>query len=321
MVIDGHNDLVLQRWRGKPGKHIDLDTAADHGFAGGFFALYVPSAFVGDPPSTPYALPFAEEISHGEAAQVTEELFQTLCAMPVKRAQSVVDFRAGEVTAIVHMEGAEAIAEDLSNLHDWYDRGLRSIGLVWSRPNRFASGVPFEFPASPDTGPGLTDAGRALVRACNELGILVDVSHLNERGFWDVVEISDRPVVATHSNAHALCPSTRNLTDRQLDAIRGSGGIVGVNFAVTFLREDGMNDLEGTGLDEIVRHVDYLANRMGIDHVAFGSDFDGAAVPVELGGVAGLPRLVDSLRERYEQDEVDRITHGNWLRVLDATWR
>jgi membrane dipeptidase len=181
--------------------------------------------------------------------------------------------------------------------------------------------VPFEFPASPDTGPGLTDAGRALVRACNELGILVDVSHLNERGFWDVVEISDRPVVATHSNAHALCPSTRNLTDRQLDAIRGSGGIVGVNFAVTFLREDGMNDLEGTGLDEIVRHVDYLANRMGIDHVAFGSDFDGAAVPVELGGVAGLPRLVDSLRERYEQDEVDRITHGNWLRVLDATWR
>jgi membrane dipeptidase len=219
------------------------------------------------------------------------------------------------------MEGAEAIAEDLSNLHDWYDRGLRSIGLVWSRPNRFASGVPFEFPASPDTGPGLTDAGRALVRACNELGILVDVSHLNERGFWDVVEISDRPVVATHSNAHALCPSTRNLTDRQLDAIRDSGGIVGVNFAVTFLREDGMNDLEGTGLDEIVRHVDYLANRMGIDHVAFGSDFDGAAVPVELGGVAGLPRLVDSLRERYEQDEVDRITHGNWLRVLDATWR
>ena len=321
MVIDGHNDLVLKRWRGEPGKHIDLETAAEEGFAGGFFAMYVPSPNVGDPPATPYAMPIAGQIPFEEAARVTEELFETLCALPVGRARSVADFRDGEVTAIVHMEGAEAIAEDLSNLQDWYDRGLRSIGLVWSRPNAFAEGVPFRFPASPDTGPGLSDAGRALVRACNELGIMVDVSHLNERGFWDVVETSQRPVVATHSNAHALCASTRNLTDAQLDAVRESGGVVGVNFAVTFLREDGMNDFEATGLDEIVRHVDYLADRMGIDHVAFGSALDGAVVPAALGGVSGLPRLVDLLHDRYEPDEVDRITHGNWLRVLDATWR
>jgi membrane dipeptidase len=321
MVIDGHNDLVLQRWRGEPGKHIDLETAAEAGFAGGFFALYVPSPYDGDPSSTPYTMPFASAIPFEEAARVTEELFETLCAMPIGRALSVGDFREGEITAIVHMEGAEAIADDLSNLAEWYDRGLRSIGLVWSRPNAFAEGVPFRFPASPDTGPGLTDAGRALVRACNELGILVDVSHLNERGFWDVAASSDRPLVATHSNAHALCASTRNLTDAQLDAVRDSAGVVGVNFAVTFLREDGMNSFEETGLDEIVRHVDYLADRMGIDHVAFGSDFDGAVVPAALGGVSGLPQLVDALGERYEPDEVDRITHGNWLRVLDATWR
>jgi membrane dipeptidase len=321
MVIDGHNDLVLQRWRGEPGKHIDLETAAEAGFAGGFFALYVPSPYDGDPSSTPYAMPFASAIPFEEAARVMEELFETLCSMPVARALSVGDFREGEITAIVHMEGAEAIAYDLSNLQGWYDRGLRSIGIVWSRPNAFAEGVPFRFPASPDTGPGLTDAGRALVRACNELGILVDVSHLNERGFWDVAATSERPIVATHSNAHALCASTRNLTDAQLDAVRDSGGVVGVNFAVTFLREDGTNSFEETGLDEIVRHVDYLADRMGIDHVAFGSDFDGAVVPAALGGVSGLPRLVDALGERYDPDEVDRITHGNWLRVLDATWR
>jgi membrane dipeptidase len=320
MVIDGHNDFVLQRWRGEPAKHIDLETAAAAGFAGGFFALYVPSPYDGDPPATPYAMPLAEAIPADEAARVTEELFETLCSLPVRRARSVDDFREGEITAIVHMEGAEAISEDLSNLEDWYARGLRSIGIVWSRPDAFASGVPFEFPASPDTGPGLTDAGRLLVRACNDLGILVDVSHLNERGFWDVVEVSDRPIVATHSNAHALCASTRNLTDAQLDAVRDSGGVVGVNFAVTFLREDGLNDFEATGLDEIVRHVDYLVERMGIDHVAFGSDFDGAVVPAALGGVSGLPRLVDALRERYEAGEVDRITHRNWLRVLDATW-
>ena len=321
MVIDGHNDLVLKRWRGEPAKHLDLEAALEVGFAGGFFALHVPSPYNGDPPATPYTLPIAEQVPFDEAARITEELFETLCSLPVRRAQAVDDFREGEITAIVHMEGAEAIAEDLSNLQDWYTRGLRSIGIVWSRPNAFARGVPFEFPASPDTGPGLTEAGRALVRACNELGILVDVSHLNERGFWDVAEVSERPVVATHSNAHALCASTRNLTDAQLDAVRDSGGVVGVNFAVTFLREDGLNAFEETGLDEIVRHVDYFVDRMGIDHVAFGSDFDGATVPVALGGVRGLPALIDLLRERYDERDVEKITHQNWLRVLDATWR
>src|SRR5206468_1669749 len=130
------------------------------------------------------------------------------------------------------MEGAEPIAPDLSNLERWYDRGLRSIGLVWSRANAFAEGVPFRFPSSPDTGPGLTDAGRELVRACNRLGILVDLSHLNEAGFWDVAGISDKPLVATHSNAHAICPASRNLTDKQLAAIKESDGMVGLNYHV-----------------------------------------------------------------------------------------
>jgi membrane dipeptidase len=239
----------------------------------------------------------------------------------VRRAASVDDFRPGEVTAIVHLEGAEPIAPDLSYLEEWHARGLRSIGPVWSRPNDFAYGVPFEFPASPDTGPGLTDAGRGLVAACNRLGILVDLSHLNERGFWDVAELSDAPLVATHSNAHALCPSTRNLTDAQLDAVRDSGGVVGVNFAVSFLRADGARLPDETGLDEIVRHVRYLVERMGVDHVAFGSDFDGAVAPTALGGIAGLPRLVDALRsDGFDEAAVAKITHENWLRVLDATW-
>src|SRR3954453_19121369 len=170
MVIDGHNDLVLQRWRGEPGKHIDLETAAEAGFAGGFFALHVPSPYDGDPPATPYAMPFAQAIPFEEAARITEELFETLCALPIRRALSSCDFQEGEITAIVHMEGAEAITEDLSNLAGWYDRGLRSIGIVWSRPNAFAEGVPFRFPASPDTGPGLTEAGRGPGDRCNAPG-------------------------------------------------------------------------------------------------------------------------------------------------------
>ena len=321
MIIDGHNDLVLHRWRGEPTLHMDLDAAREVGFAGGWFALYVPSPHTPDPPEIPYKVPLPEPIAHEDAAAIAEELFATLCELPVERATSADDFREGTVTAIVHMEGAEPIAPDLSNLEQWYDRGLRSIGLVWSRANAFAEGVPFRFPSSPDTGPGLTDAGRELVRACNRLGILVDLSHLNEAGFWDVAELSDKPLVATHSNAHALSPSSRNLTDAQLDAIRDSGGVVGVNFAVGFLREDGSNE-PSTPITEIVRHVDYLSQRMGVDHVAFGSDFDGALISAELGGAAGLPKLVDALRDAgYDDEAVAKITHENWLRVLRATWR
>ncbi len=322
MVIDGHNDLVLHRWRGEESRHLDLDAAAAAGFAGGFFALYVPSAAsFKEPEAGPYALPMPDSVSHEDAARIAEELYAALCELPVSQALSADDFREGAITAIVHMEGAEPIAPDLSNLRAWYERGLRSIGPVWSRANAFAEGVPFRFPDSPDTGPGLTEAGRALVRACNELGILVDLSHLNEQGFWDVADISTAPLVATHSNAHALCPSTRNLTDRQLDAIRDSGGIVGVNFAVSFLREDGGLRPDETGIDEIVRHVVYLADHMGVDHVGYGSDFDGATIPAELGGVAGLPRLGEALTAAgLDDDALAKITHGNWLRVLRATW-
>lgn len=320
MIIDGHNDLVLHRWRDEPSMHLDLDAARDAGFAGGFFALYVPSPRVDDPREIPYALPLPDPIPYDTAAQVAEELYAELLRLPVARATSADDFRPGRVTAIVHMEGAEAIAADLSNLESWYERGLRSIGLVWSRANAFAEGVPFRFPASPDTGPGLTDAGRELVRACNRLGILVDLSHLNEAGFWDVAALSQKPLVATHSNAHVLCAASRNLTDAQLDAIGESGGIVGVNFAVTFLREDGSLVPE-TPLAEIVRHVAYIAERIGVDHVGFGSDFDGAVVPAELGGAAGLPKLVDALRTAgFDDDAVAKVTHENWLRVLRETW-
>jgi membrane dipeptidase len=320
VIVDGHNDLLLHRWRGEPTLHLDLEAARAAGFSGGFFAMYIPSPKPPDPTKTPYALPLPDPIPFDDASRIANELYDELCALPVVRATSADDFREDQVTAIVHMEGAEPIAADLSNLEEWYGRGLRSIGLVWSRANDFAEGVPFRFPSSPDTGPGLTDAGRELVRACNRLGILVDLSHLNEAGFWDVAGLSEAPLVATHSNAHALCPASRNLTDAQLDAIRDSNGVAGVNFAITFLREDGLLVPE-TPITEIVRHIDYFVERMGIDHVAFGSDFDGAEVPAELGGAAGLPKLVDALRGAgYDDEAVAKITYGNWLRVLRDTW-
>src|SRR3954464_13390893 len=229
--------------------HMDLDAAREAGFAGGFFALYVPSPHGPDPTEIPYAVPLPDPIPHEEAARVAEELFAALCELPVQRVTSAAEFREGVVSAIVHMEGAEPIARDLSNLESWHERGLRSIGPTWSRPNEFAEGGPFRFPSSSATGGGLTTAGRELVTACNRLGILVDLSHLNWASFWDVARQSDAPfaaapstaqaaaaLVAPPSNAPALCAPSRNLTDEQLDAIRDSGGVVGVNFAITFLR-------------------------------------------------------------------------------------
>ena len=321
MIIDGHNDLVSRMWRSDEIRHVHLDEAADADFAGGFFALYVPSPKPADPTTAHYELPLPEPLPRDKAACVADELYEVFRSLPVQLATSPDDFQPGRVAAILHLEGAEPLSADLSDLEAWYARGLRSVGLVWSRANAFAEGVPFRFPSTPDTGPGLTTAGRELVRECNALGILVDLSHLNEAGFWDVASLSSRPLVATHSNAHALCASTRNLTDAQLDAIGASGGVVGVNFAVSFLREDG-GQVAATPLEEIVRHVDYIAGRIGIDHVAFGSDFDGALVPEDLGGISGLPKLVDALRAGgFDDDAVAKVTHRNWLRVLGDTWR
>jgi membrane dipeptidase len=222
---------------------------------------------------------------------------------------------------VLHLEGAEAIDPELEALELWYAAGLRSLGPVWSRPNRFGHGVPFISPSSPDTGPGLTEPGVALVGRCAELGIAVDLSHLNEAGFWDVARIAGAPLIASHSGCHALAPSARNLTDAQLDAIGASGGLVGIVFAVRFVRADGAEDPD-TPLAMVAAHARHAADRIGVDHVALGSDFDGATMPQGVRTAAQLPALVDTLRaDGYTEAELSAIAHGNWRRVLAAAWR
>jgi membrane dipeptidase len=193
---------------------------------------------------------------------------------------------------------------------------------VWSRPNAFGHGVPFVSPSTPDTGPGLTPAGFALVRRCAELGILVDVSHLNEAGFWDLAGLDLGPIVASHSGVHALSAASRNLTDRQLDAIGASDGLVGIVFACSFLRPDFADDPE-TPLSLIASHARYVADRIGVEHVALGSDYDGTTIPAALGDAAGTPRLLEVLRTAggFDERELSLIAWENWRRVLGAWWR
>jgi membrane dipeptidase len=337
-VFDGHNDALTrpdhaQLAPGRDGGHLDLPRMRAGGMRGGIFAVWSKSE--GDEhtplPRADDILEFAyaADVPHpqaaADAAAAAGRLFALERASLIRLARGIADIDDaaagdGPPVAVLHIEGAEAIDPELEGLETWYAAGLRSLGPVWSRRNGFGHGVPFIFPSSPDTGPGLTEAGHQLVRRCAELGILVDLSHLNEAGFWDVARAGVGPLVASHSGAHGLSPCSRNLTDRQLDAIGGSGGLVGIVFACPFLRADFADDAD-TPLETIVAHARYVADRIGVDHVALGSDFDGATIPQAIGDVAGLPRLLDALSGGgFSDAEVAQIAWHNWRRVLAAWW-
>lgn len=348
-IIIGHQDTLLnlslpERGHGRdffvrsPIGHLDLPRAVEGHIVGSFFAIFVPRDpsvpgvdFEMLPAETGYRVRLAEPLDHAYALRTAMAMVALLFHLEdqsqgqLKVVRSLADLeqclQKQVHAAILHFEGAEAIDPDLHSLEVFYQAGLRSLGPVWSRPTIFAHGVPFGHPLSPDTGPGLTERGKALLRACNRLGILVDLSHLNEQGFWDVARLSTAPLVATHSNAHALCQSTRNLTDRQLAAIKESGGLVGLNFAVNDLWEnaDRRADLP---LETLVRHLDYLVEHLGIEHVALGTDFDGATIPEGIKDAAGMPGLMDILRTHgYDDQALQKIGHENWLRVLAKTWK
>ena len=350
-VLDGHNDVLSRLHALHPHNAasafiegydaaIDLPKSRAGGFAGGFFAAYVPPLDVDHDARTAammaetYNLPLPPRLEWSHAVTVTMAQIAILVELDRRQAvticREVDDIRAnmeranmktGRIAAIMHIEGAEAIDVDLNMLDVLYAAGLRSIGPVWSRPTIFGDGVPFAFPSSPDTGPGLTDAGVRLVQRCDELGILIDLSHINEAGFWDVARHSQNPLVATHSNAHAICPHARNLTDDQLRAIRDSGGMVGLNFATAFLRPDGRMTPD-VNFETMMRHLDHLLGIVGEDHVGLGSDYDGAVMPECLTTAADLPQLVSAMRHHgYEDSLIRKLCFENWLLTLDRIWK
>ena len=259
-VFDGHNDALTREDHdgiagGRPDGHLDIPKMRAGGIRGAIFAVFTSSDGEREEPlpreDGVLEFELAPEVEHpaaaADAAAAAGRLFALERDGHLRVARTIEDLDAayaddGPPVAVLHIEGAEAIDPQLEALDFWHSAGLRSLGPVWSRSNAFGHGVPFIFPSSPDTGPGLTEAGRALVRRCAELGILVDLSHLNEAGFWDVAALAPGPLVASHSGAHALCQASRNLTDRQLDEIGASGGLVGIVFACPFLREDFKED-------------------------------------------------------------------------------
>lgn len=337
-VFDGHNDTIMKLERahrlggdtgfvaGNPALDIDLPRARQSGFAGGLFAMYTPSRLAN------LAAPYI----HGEPANYlpvpqrdalafTLAMFARMRRLAAEHpgelaiCSSVPEIRAamdaGRLAIVPHIEGAECIDTDLNALEILHAAGLASLGPVWSRPNAFGDGAPMDAQPTLEPGAGLTDAGRALIRECNRLHIQIDLSHLTETGFWDVARLSSAPLVASHSNVHRLSPSARNLTDDQMQAVAESGGLVGLNFNVGFLRADcGEADVP---IAEMLRHIDHMLEILGEDGVALGSDYDGCQLPQEIGDVTGLPRLVAAMRQAgYGETLIGKICRENWLRVL-----
>lgn len=340
-LFDGHNDLLSRLAAGKcslsevkngySSGHIDLPRARKGGFAGGFFAIFVEensenlSDILAEMQNPPYHLVMPAKLDQEAALPLARQQlaeYHRLCqaglitpCTDIKTLQETL-FAPDTLASVLHMEGVEAIDRGFRVLEELYQAGLRSLSLTWSRNNDFASGAPFAFPSSPDHGAGLTDLGRALVKSCNEMGIMLDVSHLNEKGFDDLAQCSSKPIVATHSNAHAMTPHARNLTNRQLGTIRDSDGLVGLNFATAMLRADGKMSAD-TDYTPLLRHLDYLLEYLGENRVAFGSDFDGATIPNAIKDCAGIAKLRSVLvAHGYGQELLEKLFYQNWLRIL-----
>ncbi len=317
-VLDGHEDFITaipnqsRDFLAESDKgHVDWPRAQRGCLGGTFVSIYL-TDHTAELNPVGYAIKEIDDYlricdrSNGEvrAVKTTAELDGALAE--------------GAFAGIIHFEGADPISYSMKELRVFYEAGLRSLGIVWSRPTIFGYGVMFQ---GPQPEQGLTDAGFALVAECSRLGILLDVSHLNPAGFWDLHRTTSKPFVATHSSVQAISPHVRNLDDDQIRAIADKDGTIGINFANSFLRPDMGRD-DDTPLDLVVSHFEHIINLVGDRHVSIGSDYDGTGVPRDLKDAAHLPVLLRAFKARgWSDDRIERVCSGNFRRAVQAVWR
>lgn len=217
--------------------------------------------------------------------------------------------RQKKVAAILAVEGGDILQGELSMLRLLYRLGVRCMTLTWNYRNEIADGI-----LDNETSGGLTSFGKSVIKEMNRLGMIVDLSHISERGFWDAVELSKAPVILSHSNAKRLCSHVRNLSDTQLMAVKENGGVVCVNFCPDFL-----NDTGEAGISDIIRHIEYLAAFAGIEHIGIGSDFDGIGrFPEGIMGVQDLVKIFNELAKlNYSQEAIEKIASKNVLKIIE----
>ncbi len=322
MIFDLHCDTMTEAYRAKKrGKpfcfersflQVDEEKLKAGGYVAQCFAAFVPAT-----EKDPYAL-------LNEVIDVYDETvaLSTVLA-PVRNFSDFSKNGAlGKISAVLTMEDAAPIGTSLSRLRKVYERGVRMIGLTWNYPN--AVGYPnyknFTLGKKPDlftpeAERGLTEFGRELVNEMNKLGIVVDVSHLSDKGFYDVMETSLKPIMASHSNARGVCKNVRNLTDGMLKSLAKNGGVVGLNCAAGFLCVD--EEQGKKTVSYLIRHMQYIKERIGTEHIALGSDFDGIDPNIELENASYLPLLLSEMeRAGFRSKEIERIAYQNALRVF-----
>lgn len=216
---------------------------------------------------------------------------------------------SSETKVILSIENGFAISGDLDNVEYFYNKGVRIASITWNDDNELGCG------AKTKNDNGLTELGKKYVNKLNDYGILVDVSHLSEKSFWEVVSITNKPIIATHSNVYNLCKNPRNLKDEQIKAIAKSGGIIGICFYSDFL-----NNQKRANIKDIVKHIKYIKDLVGIDYIGFGSDFDGMNVEKTAEGVENISfinNITEELkRQCFSCEEIVKIMWNNWSNVL-----
>ena len=308
-IIDMHCDTLIEGWRKPERSFYDGDTSInlkllkENGSLLQFFAMYLSRNEMKT--MDPY------DILKGIYGyyQTQMEKYSDIIK-PVYSAQDVLENeKKGLLSSLLTVEDGVFIDGKIERVQEVYDMGVRLITLMWN----FENSVGFPCSDEPEAHlKGLKPFGIEVVEKMNELGIIIDVSHMSEGGFYDVARYSKKPFVASHSCARALCNHRRNLTDDQLKTLGNAGGIAGVNFECSFLKE-GSNCAT---YDQIIEHLLYMKDKAGIDAVGFGSDFDGIEDNGELVNYSGFKTLLERMEGKFTYDEIDKICRGNALRVI-----
>jgi membrane dipeptidase len=308
MIIDMHCDSVLEAFqenrkmsdRSTTG-HFDLPRMQEAGVKIQFFALF--------PGITASLSPLKQALILGDYFWEQYEESQEIMQLITSHQSLLQLLDSKKCGALLTVEGGEVLEGDIRMLKVLYRMGVRSLCLTWNNRNEIADGV-----AEMQTGGGLTLFGREVVKKMNKLGMIVDVSHIAEKGFWDVLELSEDPIIASHSNSQAVWDHPRNLTDEQIKGIAQKKGVIGLNFVADFLGE------QGSGFEQLLRHIDHICDIVGDEYLGFGSDFDGTEnLLAGIDDVTVYPELVSYLKKRnYKDATIRKICGENCLRVLNA---
>jgi len=309
IVFDGHCDTILEIMNHKkslgsrtPTGHLDIPRMKKGGVGVQFFAVFIEDIYKPDR-SLKRTLQLID-CFYREMEKNQDDISLVTNYNQIEEAN-----RAGKIAAILSIEGGEALEGDLGVLRILHKLGVRLLTLTWNQRNQIADGI-----GESRTGSGLTEFGIKVIDEMNDLGMLIDVSHLSETGFWDVIKRSKAPIVASHSNCYALCSHPRNLKDEQIKVLADKGGVIGITFVPNFLTQEKRK----TTVKDVVKHIDYLVEKVGVDYVGLGSDFDGTdGLPLGLEEVDKIPNITEGLLDRgYKEKDIKKILGENFLKVF-----